>query len=124
MDIKLIFFSTLGLSMLVVVIVLLRASKMEAKYSLLWLLIGISTFLTPLFYPTWSVWGGKLGLFDPNLVVLVLGIIGILLLCMQLSIALSLSFRERKTLAQQYALLNLRIEMLEETIAGKKTVNE
>ncbi|MBN2289844.1 MAG: DUF2304 domain-containing protein [Candidatus Glassbacteria bacterium] len=124
MELKLLFFAGLGLAVLLTVIYFLRVFKMEQKYSLLWLVMGVAVFLTPLLYPVWGRLAGKLGLADPNLVVLVLGIIGLFLLCMQFSLELSRSYRERKTLAQQVALLSQRLETLEKTAGSKKAGEE
>ena len=118
MNIKLIFFSALGLIVLVIVLYYLRNYKMATKYSIIWLLMGLLTFLTPLLYPFWSVWAEKLRLADPNLLVLVLGIIGTLLLCMQFSLELSRNYKERNILARKIALLNQRIEKLEKNQPG------
>ncbi|HUU28549.1 MAG TPA: DUF2304 domain-containing protein [archaeon] len=120
MEIKLLFFTLIGLFVLVLVLYLLREYKMEEKYSFLWLIMGIIVFLTPLLYPVWSIWAGKLGLADPNLLIVVLGMVGILLLCLQFTLALSKAYRDRKTLAQHITFLSLRIQLLEKKLSQKR----
>ncbi len=113
MSVKTAFFALVGLVFLAVVLLCLRDKRMEVKYAIVWLFLGITVVLTPILYPLWRFFGSYLSLFDPNLLAIVFGLIIILLLCFQFTLSLSKAKRERKILAQKYSRVVLRLDHLE-----------
>ncbi|MFH1824896.1 MAG: DUF2304 domain-containing protein [Candidatus Firestonebacteria bacterium] len=116
MSIKFLIFSFIGLSFFIFIIELLRSHKMREKYSIVWLIIGILVFIMPLSYNLWSRFARFIGLADPNALMFILGFLGLGLLALQFSLALSSSSSVIKEIVQHIALLEHKIEELEKKI--------
>jgi hypothetical protein len=89
--------------------------KMRVRYSLLWLSIGVMAFCMPVLYRL-SQYLHNIWYFPtPSVLLLMLAVVALALICLQITTVISGAWRERKNLAQHIALLERRIDSLEQT---------
>jgi len=118
-----IFVSLVGAAVLGVILVTIALHKLREKYSLLWFIIALALISIPWFYPLHVKIAHFTGIklissyFFFNAVVL------LLLLCFQLSVALSSAWKERKELSIQFGLLEERLQRLEKSVSNKEGKN-
>jgi hypothetical protein len=105
----------LGLTVLLFVINLVRTKKLKEEFALLWLLTGIVLVLTPLLIDYLDRVAYTLGIEYPPALIFVLAIISVLFVLFQFSMRLSRFSEQIKVLAQELALLRVRLEDLEHT---------
>ncbi len=106
--------SVLGsLFLLLLILELVRRSKLAEEYSLLWIATGAVLLLL-------SIWRGLLhrfaelvGIFYPPSALFLIGMIFILLLILHFSVIVSRLSRKNRELAQQVALLRRRVEEID-----------
>ena len=80
---------------------------------MLWVAIALMMLTVPLFYPFYGIVASFMGIANPVSLFFFLAIIGICLLCLQFSLALSSAFGHRKGVIQKVALLEERLALLE-----------
>jgi hypothetical protein len=102
-----------GLVTLGFMIELLRRRRLREKYAALWIGVAVVVLLGALF-PQLTTWLAELvGVTAPVNLVFFLGMLVLLIVCVQLSGEVSGLEHENQTLAEESALLRNRIEVLE-----------
>ncbi|MGQ9492166.1 MAG: DUF2304 domain-containing protein [Anaerolineae bacterium] len=110
----------LGIAVLLFVINLVRTRKLKEEFALLWLLTGVVLVLTPLFIDYLDMLAYALGIEYPPALIFVLAIISLLFVLFQFSMRISRFSDQIKVLIQELALLQVRIEVLEQMIGDEK----
>ncbi len=91
---------------LMLIVRLVQKGRLDIAYCWLWLGIGGGMLLVVVCYK-WLVWFSRLiGAVTPTTTLFLLGIIVILLMCLQFSIVISSHRRQIRTLTQQLAILS------------------
>jgi len=90
--------------------------RLRVKYALLWLCISILALLSPLLYDLCLYWHEVWAFPTPSVLLLIFAVISLALIGLQLTAAASEAWRERKNLAQHTALMERRLEALENTL--------
>jgi hypothetical protein len=102
-----------GLVTLVFMVELLRRRRLREKYAALWIVVAVVVALAACF-PQLTNWLAELvGVTTPVNLVFFLGLLVLLVVCVQLSAEVSGLEHENQTLAEESALLRNRIERLE-----------
>jgi hypothetical protein len=110
----------LAISAVVVVFLLwlLRSRRLKEKYAGLWIVLALAVVLLGIF-PDLAGWVARLvGVQTPINLAFLLGFVVILAVCIQLSAELSRAEETSRTLAEEIALLALRVEDVERTAAA------
>lgn len=110
----------LGLAVLLFVINLVRTRKLKEEFALLWLLTGVVLVLTPLFIDYLDMLAYTLGIEYPPALIFVLAIISLLFILFQFSMRFSRMSDQIKVLIQELALLQARLEVLEQKASDEK----
>ncbi len=96
----------IGISVLVLIIRLIQKGRLDIAYCWLWLGVGVGMVLAVVRY-SWLVWlSGVIGAKLVTTTLFLMGIIVVLLMCLQFSIVISKHRRQIKRLTQQLALLS------------------
>lgn len=96
---------------------LLRRRRLREKYAGLWIVVALLVLVAAVF-PGLTEWLSALvGITTPVNLVFFLGLLSLLVVCVQLSAELGELEHENQTLAEQAALLRLRVERLERAVA-------
>ena len=90
--------------------------KLRVRYTMLWFGIGIMALASPALYILFQYLHEVWSFPTPSILLLVFAVVILSLICLQLTVAVSLAWRERKNLAQRNALMEQRIETLEKTL--------
>ncbi|MBF0175323.1 MAG: DUF2304 domain-containing protein [Magnetococcales bacterium] len=106
----------LGLLFLGMVLILIQRHMFREKYAILWLGSSILFILTPLFYDYFIEIGIFFGIMNPASFFFFFAIVEIFLLCIQFTVALTVSFNQRKITIQNLALLEQRVRDLESRV--------
>jgi hypothetical protein len=116
-----IFIILVGIFFLILVIALIQKNRIRIRYSILW--VGISLFFMtiPLFIDFYTAVGELVGIVNYISLFFFGAIIGLFLLSIQFTLALSISFNQRKSAIQKTALLEERILKLEKKLAEKSS---
>lgn len=102
-----------GLVTLAFMVELLRRRRLREKYAALWIGVAVVVLLGA-FFPQIPAWFADLvGVTAPVNLVFFLGLLVLLVVCVQLSGEVSGLEHENQTLAEESALLRNRIEVLE-----------
>lgn len=102
-----------GLVTLAFMVELLRRRRLREKYAALWIVVAV-VVLIGAFFPQIPAWIAELvGVTTPVNLVFFLGLLVLLVVCVQLSGEVSGLEHENQTLAEESALLRNRIEVLE-----------
>jgi hypothetical protein len=105
-----------GLVTLVFMVELLRRRRLREKYAALWIAVAVVVALGACF-PQLTNWLAELvGVTTPVNLVFFLGLLVLLVVCVQLSAEVSGLEHENQTLAEESALLRNRIERLERRV--------
>ncbi len=102
-----------SLLLLGLVLELIRRHRLREKYALAWLAIALAAATSPWLFGFYARLARVAGIIDPSSLFFFLAIFGLLLLCLQFSLALTSAHTQRKILAQQAALLEERVRRLE-----------
>ena len=95
----------IGLAVLVLIIRLVQKQRLDIAYAWLWLGVGVGMILVVVRYG-WLVWFATLiGAKVVTTALFLLGMLVVLLMCLQFSIVISTQRRQIKKLAQQVAML-------------------
>lgn len=107
------FVSLLGIALFALVIELLRRQLLREKYMMAWMFTSVGLLSIPWAYDQYAALGRIVGIIDANSLFFFLSIMGLLLFCLQFSLAASTAYYQRKALIQQVALLEARVRELE-----------
>lgn len=99
------------------IILMLRYRKIELKYSLAWLLAGISLLATAVFPDLLKLLSKLLNIIEPVNTLFLSIIFFILLIVFTLTIALSRNANRVKTLTQEIGILKMELERLKKEAA-------
>jgi hypothetical protein len=114
----------LSLGVVIFVLMLLRNRRLREKYAAIWLILAIcvSTLAAA---PTLTFWLARIAGVESPINLLFAGAIVVLLtVCVQLSSEVSALEEETRTLAEEIAILGLRVEQLEGADRGTGTLTE
>ena len=114
------FTSGIGIFFLFLVIELMRRQMMRIKYSLLWVFISFSFITFPLFQKPFEYLSLLFGIKDIRTLYFMISILGLFLLSLQFSIALSVAYSQRKKSISEIALIENRISQLERMLKEKR----
>jgi hypothetical protein len=110
----------LGLLSLFLVTTLIKKSRIRIRYSILWVAISLFFLTIPLFVNFYTSVGELIGILNPISLFFFGATIGLFLLSLQFTLALSVAFNQRKATVQQTALLEERINKLEKQLANQQ----
>jgi hypothetical protein len=110
--------TVLGLLSLILVITLIQKSRIRIRYSILWVAISLFFLTIPLFVNFYAAIGELIGILNPISLFFFGATIGLFLLSLQFTLALSVAFNQRKATVQHTALLEERIQKLEKQLAN------
>lgn len=103
----------LGLGLLSIVLYFVRARQLRERYCMLYVFIGLALTAVPFLYTTCRSIASAMGIIDMNSFFFFLAILGLCLICLQLSLALSTAYGQRKSLVQRVAILEERLARVE-----------
>ena len=115
---QIVFVTAMAVGLLILVLELIRRQMLREKYALLWLSISIGFLTVPWLYDAYAWFAVQVGIVDPISLFFYLAILGVLLLSLQFSLALSTAFYQRKAVGQRVALLEERVRQLERCTVG------
>ena len=107
--------------MLVGVLELIRRHMFREKYAMLWLVLAAIIASIPWMYPVYVRMGRLVGIKSEMTTFFFGGIVILLLLSLQFTLALTTAYRQRKRLAQKIALLEGRIIELQSKLDDKNS---
>jgi hypothetical protein len=110
---QIVFVTAVALALTILVLELIRRHMLRERYSLLWFFICVALLTMPWLYDGYLWVAHRVGIKDPNSIFYFLAIMGLVLLSLQFSLALSTAYYQRKQLIQQVALLENRVRQLE-----------
>lgn len=96
---------TIGLLVLVLIVRLIQKGRLDIAYSWLWLAVGVGMIVVVIRYKWLVALSRLIGAVTPTTTLFLLGILTLLLMCLQFSMVISRHRREIKTLTQRLALL-------------------
>ncbi|MBM3240335.1 DUF2304 domain-containing protein [Candidatus Poribacteria bacterium] len=99
--------------LLIIVLELVRRKKLKEEYSLLWIFTVVVLLTLLIWRGSLKLIAHALGIFYPPNALFVIGSMFILAILLHFSVVISSFKRKQQELAQQFALLNLRLEQLE-----------
>lgn len=114
------FISGFGIFFLILVVELMRRRMMRVKYSLLWVFIAFSFIAFPMFQKPFEQLALLFGIRDIRSLYFTMSILGLFLLSIQFSIALSEAYKQRKKSISEIAMLDNRITQLERSLKKEK----
>lgn len=118
---QIVFVTFVALGLLMIVLELIRRRLLRERYSLLWFFVSLVLLSLPWLYDLYVAFGHLVGIVDPESVFYYTAIMGLVLLSLQFSLALSSAHSQRKALIQQVALLENRLRHLEnQAMASEK----
>lgn len=103
---------TVSLLFLCYIIFMLRSRKIELKYTLVWLLAGISLLVIAIFPGLLKLLSKMLNIIEPVNTLFLFIIFFMLLIIFTLTIALSRNATRVKTLTQEIGIIKMEIEKL------------
>jgi len=106
--------------LLIIVLELVRRKKLKEEYSLLWIFTAVVLLVLSIWRDSLKLIANALGIFYPPNALFVVGSMFILAILLHFSVVISSFKREHQELAQMFAILNLRLEQLENRVS--KTV--
>ncbi|MDR1264811.1 MAG: DUF2304 domain-containing protein [Propionibacteriaceae bacterium] len=98
----------LGVLLLVVLIQLLRHRRVREKYAVLWIVVGLGVAVVAAFPQVAVALARLVGVEVPSNLVIVLAIFVLLVVCLQLSVAVSQLEERTRILTEEIALLGAR----------------
>lgn len=117
------FFAALfSFAFLVTVLEFVRTRKLKEQYSLLWLLIGVVMLTLSLWRDLLERLAAYLGIYYPPSLLFVVGILFCFALILHYSVIISRMYSQNVKLAQEVAILNKKLEDLNDKLNGGKFV--
>ncbi len=98
---------------------LLRRRRLREKYAALWISLSVVVIVAGAFPQLLTRVATLVGIATPLNLVFFLGLLVLLVVCVQLSAELSSLEHEAQTLAEESALLRNRLERIERTLDGE-----
>jgi hypothetical protein len=105
---------TVAFFILILILELVRKRRLREEYSWLWIATGAGLLMAALWYDGLVVLTGLIGTKSTSSTVFFLGLIFVILLCLQFSVRLSRMTEQVKTLGQRMALLEEEKRCIEE----------
>ena len=112
---------TASLLFLCYIITMLRNKKIELKYSLAWLLAGVSLLITAVFPRLLRLLSDLLNIIEPVNTLFLFIIFFMLLIIFTLTIAISRNANRVKTLTQETGILKMELEQLRKQVSETET---
>jgi len=106
--------ASVALFILVLILELVRKRRLREEYSWLWILTGSGLLLAALWFDGLVFLTGLIGTGSTSSTVFFIGLIFVILLCLQFSVRLSRMTEQVKTLAQRLALADQERRELED----------
>jgi len=108
-------FFVIGLCLLglLMVINLVRTRRLKEEFAILWLLIGVTLVLLPVFVDEVDAIAYAVGIEYPPAFVFLIALLGIIFILFQFSVSISRYSEQIKVLSQEIALLRERLRQLE-----------
>ena len=103
--------------LLINVLELVRRKKLKEEYSLLWIFTVVVLLVLSIWRDSLKLIAKALGIFYPPNALFVVGSMFILAILLHFSVVISSFKKEHQVLAQMFAILNLRLEQLENRIS-------
>jgi len=103
--------------LLIIVLELVRRKKLKEEYSLLWIFTVVVLLVLSIWRDSLKLISHALGIFYPPNALFVVGSLFILAILLHFSVVISSFKKEHQELAQMFAILNLRLEQLENRIS-------
>ncbi len=110
----------LGLCLMGLVLHCIRRRLLRERCAMVWVVIALVMVTTPLMYPVYGMLAALMGIINVTSLLFFLAILGISLLCLQFSLALSSAYGQRKGVIQRTAMLEERVVQLENEIRRLK----
>lgn len=104
-----------ALLMLVIIVQMLRKKRLRERHALWWLVIGVLSLIAALFPSLLAATASLLGISLPISLVFFVGIVVLFMVSVQQSTELTKLEEQTRVLAEQQALLKLRVSELEAT---------
>ncbi|MBF0180317.1 MAG: DUF2304 domain-containing protein [Magnetococcales bacterium] len=104
---------------LIGIVQLVRSRRIREQYSLLWIGMSVMLCSVPFLLDEYVAIGSFIGIANPISILTFFAILTLFLLALQYTLSLTRSHRQRHEIAQQVALLEARVEELEQRL--KKT---
>ena len=105
--------------LLIIVLELVRRKKFREEYCLLWIVTVVVLLILTLWKGSLKLIAGTLGILYPPSALFVVGSMFILTILLHFSAVISSFKTKNQELAQRFAILNLRLEKLEEKMSEK-----
>ena len=105
--------------LLIIVLELVRRKKFREEYCLLWIVTVVVLLILTLWKGSLKLIAGTLGILYPPSALFVVGSMFILAILLHFSAVISSFKTKNQELAQRFAILNLRLEKLEEKMSEK-----
>ena len=115
-----IFVTIIGVGLLILVLELIRRQKMREKYALLWIFVAAFIISVPWLHSFYVSIGRLVGIKDPNSTFYFAAIVGLVLLCLQFTLAITTAYNHRKAHTHHLALLEDRVKELEKSLKAKE----
>lgn len=107
-------FLIVALVVVAVIFMILRSGRMREKYAALWLVVSIAIVVITIWPGLLSIISLWLGVTLPSNLLFFLSILMLLGVCLHLSLEVSKLEEETRTLSEEIALLNERVDRLTE----------
>ena len=107
-----------SLAVMLTIVQLVRRRRLDEKYALLWLVVGVLMMIAPLSTSAIDAVSTALGIHYPPAFALLVGFIALCLINLQFSVVISRLNVQHKRLAQEFALIERRLRDAE---AGVRT---
>ncbi|WP_166241181.1 DUF2304 domain-containing protein [Paenibacillus turpanensis] len=103
----------LALIGLIYIINMIRKYKLELKYSLLWLFLGMILLGISLFPEILTIMSSVMNIEQPSNALFLFGILSLLSICLNLTMSLSKNSQKIKELIQEVGILKDKIEKMD-----------
>ncbi len=108
----------IGLIFITMVFSLIQKHRIRIRYSILWIVISVFFITIPIMMDYYVLIGEMVGIINPISLFFFGAILGLFLLSLQFTLALSVSFYQRKAAIQHTAQLEERVLRLERQLAA------
>lgn len=105
-----------SLALVVFLVVLLRKRRLREKYATAWIIVAIGVCVLGAFPGTVEKIASIVGVETPSNLLFALALIVLLLVCIQLSVEVTMLEEETRTLAEELSLLRFDVEQLSQHV--------
>lgn len=106
----------LGVLFLALIIQQVRHHRFRERYAILWILVGVLFLSVPFLHDFYSQISMTMGIVNPISFFFFIAVLGLFLLGLQFTLAISCAFEQRRQSIQQLALLEERVRVLEQKL--------